>query len=694
MNRFATFLLFAVFVMPVGYSFGEDTTIHSAISSKNRKMLEQLLKNGENVDITDDKRDTPLLHLIKQAEQGTEDTEWDIVEIAKLLLEYKSNPNVVSDWPNKTPLLLAAEQGNEKLMDLLLEYGADINQRGIWTPGQSGNTALHAAAVNGNEEAAKLLLSKGADVNAKGTNDNTPLHHAVKRHLHMVELLVSNSADVNAKNNRGETPLHIIAGLYPQKTWAKNHRIEVMKILLEAGADLEAKDRSGKTPLSIAAESTYSKESVEILSKYGANFENMNNIGLKLIAIPASYSDKELKDWFDKNVIDVNQKDKQGVPLLHRAVIGGKEKIIKELLSRGANVNAVDKQAKTALHLAVCEPQSNIVDLLIKYKADVNARDNNGKTPLHYLAKTITIGGENIERDIPKESLILLLSNGAKVDIKDNRGSSPLEQQLSWRPQGQNGRKYRDEMIKLLSRHQSDLPAKINAAKKDLYNEDVYTRRKAAIDLYYLGDYSGVPIMIESLKSKFKNNRSVANAVLKEITTQDFSEGKSLRQLSLDEEKAAIERWITWWEQNKTNIKADEVTGFAEVLKGEAKARARYHAAAREAERNNPDLPTFDDLEKTPHATLEKFKTALLAGDDEKALSYMAPHIAEKYREIFGQLGPHRRDFVEGMGNIYFDMELSNVLYYEMLSEQDVGRFSFPIHFAQDLDGNWIITNF
>lgn len=694
MNRFATFLLFAVFVMPVGYSFGEDTTIHSAISSKNRKMLEQLLKNGENVDITDDKRDTPLLHLIKQAEQGTEDTEWDIVEIAKLLLEYKANPNVVSDWPNKTPLLLAAEQGNEKLMDLLLEYGADINQRGIWTPGQSGNTALHAAAVNGNEEAAKLLLSKGADVNAKGTNDNTPLHHAVKRHLHMVELLVSNGADVNAKNNRGETPLHIIAGLYPQKTWTKNHRIEVMKILLEAGADLEAKNRSGKTPLSVAAESPYSKESVEVLSKYGANFENMNNIGLKLIAIPTSYGDKELKDWFDKNVPDVNQKDKQGIPLLHRAVLGGREKIIKELLSRGANVNAVDKQAKTALHLAVCEPQPDIVDLLIKYKADVNARDNNGKTPLHYLAKTLTIGGENIERDIPKESLILLLSDGAKVDIKDNRGSSPLEQQLSWRPQGQNGRKYRDEMIKLLSRHQSDLPAKINAAKKDLYNEDVYTRRKAAIDLYYLGDYSGVPIMIESLKSKFKNNRSVANSVLKEITTQDFTEGKSLRQFSLDEEKAAIERWITWWEQSKTNIKADEVTGFAEVLKGEANARARYHAAAKEAEKNNPDLPTFDDLEKTPQATLEKFKTALLAGDDEKALSYMAPHIAEKYREIFPQLGPHRRDFVEGMGDIYFDMELSNVLYYEMLTEQDEGRFSFPIHFAQDLDGNWIITMF
>ena len=230
--------------------------------------------------------------------------------------------------------------------------------------------------------------------------------------------------------------------------------------------------------------------------------------------------------------------------------------------------------------------------------------------------------------------------------------------------------------------------------KRKLYHEDVYIRREAALALNKLSDQSGVPIMIESLKSKFKNNRSVANAVLKEITTQDFTEGKSLRQLSLDEEKAAIERWITWWEQNKTNTKADEVTGFAEVLKGEAKARARYHAAAKEAEKNNPDSPTFNDHENTPQATLEKFKTALLAGDDEEALSYMAPHIAEKYREIFPKLGSLRRYYVEGMGDIYFERKQSNVLYYEMLTEQDEGMFSFPIHFVQDLNGNWLIRTF
>jgi hypothetical protein len=230
--------------------------------------------------------------------------------------------------------------------------------------------------------------------------------------------------------------------------------------------------------------------------------------------------------------------------------------------------------------------------------------------------------------------------------------------------------------------------------KRKLYHEGVYIRREAALALHKLGDQSGVPIMIESLKSEFKNNRSVANAVLKEIAGQDFTEGKSLRELLGDEEKAAIERWTKWWEQNKTNIKADEVTGFDEVLKGEANARARYRAAAKEAENNNPELPTFNDPKKTPQVTFEKYKAALLAGDDEKALSYMAPYLAKKYREVFPLLGPHLRLYVEDMGDIYFDMKLGNGLDYEMISEQDDGVFSFPIRFAEDLNGDWIITVF
>ena len=65
MNKLATFLLLAVFAIPCGFLRGEDATIHISISCKNRKMLEQLLKNNANVNATDGNRSTPLLFLLK-----------------------------------------------------------------------------------------------------------------------------------------------------------------------------------------------------------------------------------------------------------------------------------------------------------------------------------------------------------------------------------------------------------------------------------------------------------------------------------------------------------------------------------------------------------------------------------------------------------------------------------------------------
>lgn len=50
-------------------------------------------------------------------------------------------------------------------MELLLEYGADISDRG--GEGCSGITPLHDAINGGNFEVAELLVARGASVQAK-----------------------------------------------------------------------------------------------------------------------------------------------------------------------------------------------------------------------------------------------------------------------------------------------------------------------------------------------------------------------------------------------------------------------------------------------------------------------------------------------------------------------------------------------
>jgi len=234
----------------------------------------------------------------------------------------------------------------------------------------------------------------------------------------------------------------------------------------------------------------------------------------------------------------------------------------------------------------------------------------------------------------------------------------------------------------------------VEGIKPMLYHPDIYVRRQAALTLNALGDRSGVPIMIATLDSQSKNSRSVANTVLREVTGQDFAKGKSLRSLPTDEEKVVIRKWLEWWRQNRGAIKGEEPEVFSGILVGEEAAIRLRYAAMEEEEKNNPELPVFEDPPKTPKATFEQFRAALLKDDVKKALSLMSYPLKENYAKIFEQLGPHRHDYAKGLGEIYFSSKLGNTLYYEMVTERDDGFFAFPVHFAPDFDGNWLITEF
>ncbi|KAI0650348.1 hypothetical protein C8Q79DRAFT_380490 [Trametes meyenii] len=70
-----------------------------------------------------------------------------------------------------------------------------------------GKTALHVAALKGNEELVRMLCDLGADFDLADNEGNTPLHYASAwGHITVVQLLIERGCQYSARNNQGFTP--------------------------------------------------------------------------------------------------------------------------------------------------------------------------------------------------------------------------------------------------------------------------------------------------------------------------------------------------------------------------------------------------------------------------------------------------------------------------------------------------------
>ncbi|KAK9892056.1 hypothetical protein WA026_018255 [Henosepilachna vigintioctopunctata] len=97
---------------------------------QNEAILRKLLDAGANPNIADAYEYSPLHTLALQPE--TDKTRI----FARLLVEYKANVNSFNNF-KETPLHIAIDEGNEGLVDILLESGASIN-----FPDMSGRTQM------------------------------------------------------------------------------------------------------------------------------------------------------------------------------------------------------------------------------------------------------------------------------------------------------------------------------------------------------------------------------------------------------------------------------------------------------------------------------------------------------------------------------------------------------------------------
>jgi hypothetical protein len=114
-----------------------------------------------------------------------------------------------------------------------------------------GATPLHFAIRQEDVKIVELLLQAGADPNQLDENRGRPLNYAVKKCLHpIVDLLLDHGAEIGAQEKTGRTALHSAA--------AGNH-LDIVKLLVSRGAPLELQDQEGRTPLGLAQGSKHEK---------------------------------------------------------------------------------------------------------------------------------------------------------------------------------------------------------------------------------------------------------------------------------------------------------------------------------------------------------------------------------------------------------------------------------------------------
>jgi len=97
--------------------FLDATILHEAVEKSHAGMVRLLLGHGARVDAMNQKGMQPL-HKAALYGGGRK------AEIVRLLLAAGANPEAKDDMGD-TPLMIAAEQGNVRVVELLLEAGAD-----------------------------------------------------------------------------------------------------------------------------------------------------------------------------------------------------------------------------------------------------------------------------------------------------------------------------------------------------------------------------------------------------------------------------------------------------------------------------------------------------------------------------------------------------------------------------------------
>ena len=356
----------------------EQTALHKGAKRGNLTLTERLIDRGASTNIQDSNGRTPLYYAAEK----------DHHRIVRALLEYKEKHESVSNdekygectWDKEqmsekdlaqslhdaqrsakrsgrmisreqdiiTALWLAAQEGCALVVEVLIEYHADVHAKDKY-----GRTALMLAAEHGHRQVVDKLLNQGGPNRFQDEELNKSLLLAANGHYReTICMLHGGGARSGLQDHHGMTALH----------WAIEAKDEVgAKLLVRSQSDLDVLDHKKRSALILAAD------------------KELNKVVRVLL----------------ENNADAKVQDSHQCTVLHWAAMRVNLGIMEQLVHREdiqSYINEADYMGRTALHWAAYQhwqhrSQKSAMKLILESYPQYDTRDNDGCTPLILAAE-------------------------------------------------------------------------------------------------------------------------------------------------------------------------------------------------------------------------------------------------------------------------------------------------------------------
>lgn len=442
----------------------KETQLESAITMAeawdNPKAAKKLSDYLANTIRGEDARQKKLINQLTEAIQ--KDSMYQVQDLLKQ--DFSLNQ---TNRNGKTPLLLAAAEGNPIIAKLLIKNGANVTAKD-----NTGNTALHHAVSFGHKDSARILVENGANVNSKNNNGLTPLMSSAQNgNRNCAALLLEHAASPNAKDKNGKTPIFYSAP-YPSVTniLLQNGAViseEETALVFSAAAkennkvladhlisqdinpDIRAPEESpykGYTPLLIVSAEGYA-DLTEKLLKAGAEIDSTTPNGYTPVMLASKNHHADIADMLLKKGANVTYEIKKGPQkgygLIHLVSREGLTSLVRYCIEQGEDINKTATNGTKPLTLAVKGGHAETARYLVETGATTYLPPDNNNSPMHaaieaknlqlchYLASN---GGTKEQNNIIKAVLSenfdalksALKADSTSPEKTDNYGFTPL----------------------------------------------------------------------------------------------------------------------------------------------------------------------------------------------------------------------------------------------------------------------------